>query len=556
MGYRFSLETANTVANLAFGKVLSCYRDIFSTENRYWEFKEFLDTFDENFFIGNNQYYDYRDSDFAYRYRYRGSYLNRREFYLEIVRKITIQLNERRHNRFDSQYNDYADNINFYRADRELIELLGVLSDLMRQCRVKSLLLPEPYFEKKGNNNEFMTDVRTLNRLLHWHPHDTCLILQPKERPSSKNITIFDAFPHFDFALRQLDLWPAVMFWNNRNDFIFAPIQDIDELETMYAIMHYEKRAPFKELKRIIADKIKPAASHYYLHLSDLHFGAKNIPVNGRRLRTLVDKQVASFTKDNNESTINFVITGDVVDSPKPQNTTEYNNFYDFLSRHSNSSISPLLVLGNHDINNHGLAIGNNNQKIINSVGPYPKIEVDNNTKVIFLLFNSNSKGSLAEGEIGTEQLSEMGNQLDKILAKNNDISDYKKVAILHHHLIKIPNPEWRTEHWYKKLLPSSFLEKALHLRDADIFKEWLKKRNVKLVLHGHKHVPFIGEDDGINIVACGSSTGQIKNIDPQKTYISYNVLKFNKETVTCTLYAEDLLGSGAIDIQTSSLNY
>ena len=31
MGYRFTLESANTVANLTFGKVMVCYRDIFSS---------------------------------------------------------------------------------------------------------------------------------------------------------------------------------------------------------------------------------------------------------------------------------------------------------------------------------------------------------------------------------------------------------------------------------------------------------------------------------------------------------------------------------------------
>ncbi|MFT8889536.1 MAG: hypothetical protein ABF904_12050, partial [Ethanoligenens sp.] len=99
MGYRFSLETANTVANLAFGKVLSCYSDIFSSENRYHEFKEFIDTFDENFFIGDKRYNDYRGNDLEYRnYRYKKqSYPNRRELYLETVRNISIQLKEGDH---------------------------------------------------------------------------------------------------------------------------------------------------------------------------------------------------------------------------------------------------------------------------------------------------------------------------------------------------------------------------------------------------------------------------------------------------------------------------
>lgn len=558
MGYRFSVETANTIANLSFGKVLSCYRDIFSTEDRFDEFMGFLNSFEKNLFIGNRENDDYWNIKAEYdnlSWRYKKLNMDRREAYHKTVHSLLIKLEERKQIRFESK-NDYYIDKTFYYDDTEIIEHLSNLSDVLKRPKIKSLLLPGIYFDQENNNREFMTDVNTLNRLVRWHPFDSCLILQPKEKPSSKNITIFDTFPHFDYALRQLDLWPAVMFWNNRDEFVFAPVKSINELENMYAIIHFEKNNPFGELERFVAKEIKSKKSHYYLHLSDLHFGAKNTPVNGRRLKQLVKNQISSVINENNNSTINFLITGDLVDSPKKKNTTDYSNFYDFMSDNSTSAISPVFVLGNHDINNHGIAIGNNNQYLINSVGPYPKVKIDKEIKVIFLLFNSNSKGALAEGEIGVDQLSEMGNQLDKIFMKNKDICDYKKVAVLHHHLIKIPNPEWRTEHWYKKLIPSGFLEKTLRLRDAETFKQWLNNRGVKLVLHGHMHVPFIGKEGDINIVACGSSTGQIKNIDPQKTYISYNMLKFEEETVTCTLYAEDLLGSGAIDVQTSTLKY
>lgn len=42
MGYRFTLETANTVANLTFGKVMACYRDIYSSSECYEGFMQFL----------------------------------------------------------------------------------------------------------------------------------------------------------------------------------------------------------------------------------------------------------------------------------------------------------------------------------------------------------------------------------------------------------------------------------------------------------------------------------------------------------------------------------
>ncbi|MDR0889957.1 MAG: metallophosphoesterase [Oscillospiraceae bacterium] len=551
MGYRFSLQTANTIANLAFGKVISCYRDIYSDERCYWEFKDFLDTFDENFFVGyderlrNSKYDDYFDEWNHHYFRHR------KEFYREVIYDIKREFKNSKRGELSHNYDVVADD---FPKNRRLIGLLGVLSELMKNCRIKSLLLPKPYMESKSNdsNDDFMMSKETLTRLLKLHPYDSCLILQPKERPNSNGLTIFDSFPHFDVALRQLDSWSAVMFWNNRDDYVFAPVQSLNELEEMYEIMHYERNDSFGELKRFVNSKRKQQASHYYLHLSDLHFGAKTTPVNGRRLNTLVDKQIESFSKDNVNTTLNFVITGDVVDSPKKKNKVDYQNFYDFINQKSHGSIDPIFVLGNHDINNHGLSLMNTNKNLIDSIGHYPIIQIDNDIKVIFLLFNSNVGGNLAEGEIGTDQLAEMGNNLDKI----KNISDYKLVAVLHHHLTAIPDPDWHTKRWFEKLMPTNFLEKSLHLRDADTFKEWLIRRGVKLVLHGHKHIPYIGNDDGINIVACGSSTGQVVNIDPKKTYISYNLLKFNSDTVTCTLYAEDLLGSGAVDVQTSTLKY
>lgn len=88
------------------------------------------------------------------------------------------------------------------------------------------------------------------------------------------------------------------------------------------------------------------------------------------------------------------------------------------------------------------------------------------------------------------------------------------------------------------------------------IFFEWLKQRNVKLVLHGHKHIPFIFQLDGINIISCGSSTGQVTHKDRRKTYLSYNMLKFTKDTVVCSQFAEELLGAGVKDIRSVVIKY
>lgn len=105
-------------------------------------------------------------------------------------------------------------------------------------------------------------------------------------------------------------------------------------------------------------------------------------------------------------------------------------------------------------------------------------------------------------------------------------------------------------------MLPKDFLDNSLRLIDADLFLEWMKQRNVKLVLHGHKHIPFISKQDGIHIISCGSSTGQVIHKDRRKTYLSYNVLKFTTDSVVCSQFAEELLGAGVKDIHSTIINF
>jgi len=89
-----------------------------------------------------------------------------------------------------------------------------------------------------------------------------------------------------------------------------------------------------------------------------------------------------------------------------------------------------------------------------------------------------------------------------------------------------------------------------MKLVDADNFLDWIEKRNIKLVLHGHMNIPKIHKHNDISIIAARSASGKVrvKNKNPGSTYISYNLIKYdieNKKTVSCTIIAEELLGVG-----------
>ena len=237
----------------------------------------------------------------------------------------------------------------------------------------------------------------------------------------------------------------------------------------LYEILYFEHNS-INELKRY-ADR-KKEASHYYFHLSDLHLGTKNVEVSERRLKTLIKTQLSTLEIDDK---IDFIVTGDAVDSPSKVNNIEYLNFSEFLE--SKSGKEPIFVLGNHDINRMGLSFKRNNQRIANTIRKYHKIEKNDEIKVIFLLFNSNTNGHLAEGEIGQEQMSEMGNLLDSV----PEIEKYKLVAVLHHHVVDIERPNFYDRKWYEKMIPRDFLENSLRLNDADLLGAGVK--NIRSVV-------------------------------------------------------------------------
>lgn len=57
MDFRFTIGSANIVANLAYGKVLPCYDAIFSSYEDYMNFLYFLDIFSQSMYSKLNSVY-------------------------------------------------------------------------------------------------------------------------------------------------------------------------------------------------------------------------------------------------------------------------------------------------------------------------------------------------------------------------------------------------------------------------------------------------------------------------------------------------------------------
>lgn len=555
MGYNFTLDTANIIANLSFGKVYECYCEIFSSEESFESFLGFLRQFQQNMITDEPEYYR-RHVDKLHRL------LSREEFIDELlmyrherrdIEKIIDKLLEKRNQNNINSPDNQGPIMNIHKIDSDVYEALGELSFVFERCALKALLLPPLrrhsinkqkdsglYNYRNDEDYEFMTSWRVLQKLVKLHPGNSCLILQPREQAYSA--TAFNAFPHFDVALHQADMWPAVLFWDGADDYAFVPVRSEGELIYIFEILRYERR-PVSFLRRIAESKQQP--SQYILQLSDLHFGAGNLPAAEQRLKALIKTQLKNFSHDDEIIT---VITGDGVDSPEEGFEIALSDFSNYIK--GITGRKPIRILGNHDINQHGLSFSHRSQIVAANLSEFPRLEIDEKTKTILLLFNSNTNGSLAEGEVGTWQMSKMGNLLDDI----NDLSDYLLIAVLHHHVVPVPKPEYFEKKWYERIIPSALKEQTLQLKDAAVFKEWLQKRNVRIVLHGHKHIPFFSTVDGFTVIGCGSSTGQIQHKEKGKTCLSYNWLKISPQSITCTQVVETILGAGP-DIRTDIIN-
>lgn len=424
----------------------------------------------------------------------------------------------------------------FLSRNKRLLDYLQTISRLFSRCKVKSVLLPG--FDNQNPINSILTRESTLERIVQIHPGDTALILQFEEQFNKEDKAILNVFPKFDKALYQMNNWPGVFLWN-KEDSLFLPIKTEDELYEIFKVIGYEKNS-FNISRKRFEKKNKPRNYAYLFHMSDLHFGNKLAEKRIMRVVRILEDQIGKLEES---AVIIPIITGDIMQSPSSTNKQTFLQFSELLL--SKGFEKPIHILGNHDVDTSGILKLLTNQKaIISSLSRTSKIEIIEDLKLAIIKFDSNTGGELAQGKIGENQLMEIGNEIDAIKNKNA----YTFIALLHHHPMEIENPNWYAKEWYESLLGTKHLEKTMKLVDAELFLEWIQNRGIKYVLHGHKHIPKIQKHQDITIIASGSSTGSVKHQDKGKTFLSYNLIKYDIDTqqpVSISIIAEEIIGAG-----------
>jgi len=611
MERRFSLGTANSIANLTLGEIDACFEGIHHSERSEREFCGFLE----------NIHQCVKSDTIELQ-----SELIETAVMLKAILCENIQPDEghdRRsgQNRYHGHQRSGMRLPSFFAPDSEKQEkeALRELASLIEKFPTKALLLPRIITSEQEvmDDPDFLISDSTLAGILDPDTELPFLVLQPNVNPRS--VAMRNAFPYLEEAIRNTDLWPAVLFWNN-DDYVFVPVEDEGHLDALFQVVR-TVADPLPTLKIVASGDVEGVpestddaaaegvadtaaegvagtvpervagtvpervagtvaesiagtvaesiagtvaegvankdgdACHYLFHLSDLHFGMFFGKVHNKRLQELITEQVGNFAKEN--ATFTFVITGDSIDTPKRRHEKSFQDFYDFLAEISGRD--PLRVLGNHDIFSYGLAplksrlaFLRNKQPFKKLVESYPHlselesgriVELDGgvvagfeNKRPLLLLFNSNTGGTLAQGKIGQAQL----NDMDRQLKERGNLDKYLLIAVMHHHLLPFPDLDEDIRDFYVNVFPGFSLaslaitESTMILEDTTRFFNWLLERNVRILLHGHKHLPFHTKIGSLTVVACGSSTGVWQKL------INYNLIKLSNNPVSFSLYFED----------------
>ncbi len=202
-----------------------------------------------------------------------------------------------------------------------------------------------------------------------------------------------------------------------------------------------------------------------------------------------------------------IIITGDIVNDGREK---QFDTAFGYIKQLSDAGFTVRLIPGNHDYGLLGnVALDSCYEKFEEKFSqylptPFPIIEPFGGH--LFIGLNSMKAesgfwdGLLADGELGTDQINGISNQLNDLGARP---AEQKLIVYLHHHPFYYPDDG-----------PVSRAGELTHrLKDAKKFMEMIsKKADILLFGHEHRHLNFsksqLSQDYEINcILSCGKST-------------------------------------------------
>lgn len=432
------------------------------------------------------------------------------------------------------------------------------LRDIFSKREWTAVLVPSG-FQDSRSVDQLLTSKHFLSKLSRTIKADPHLILQLNEAPQ-KDFAITDVYPPFHSALSKSTRWPGILLWRRSDEPLFFPLPAEKTEEAIHWVFSKTDdlaTAPGHRLTHHYLDAFPSCRIHAgsrltFLHMSDTHIGSRKSIERIIRVKELVKDYM---NKNQGDSSVVFLVSGDIMQTPDETNVICANDFHDFLKDLHPRGQDPIFVLGNHDVRRKGVL---RNRPASSSLVPAidTRIEWIPDHPVGILCWNSAHGGRMARGKITGEQYRSIEERLNDSLDGNtNPIL----ISLLHHHPLQFRriDPEMRRFH-IKTLGPSlrKFIGYAYEhmdgLANAQQFIRFCDSHGVKVILHGHKHIPIAGEiperllgNGPILVFGCGSSVGKnayiyrkLFNVDYE---ISMNeiVLDFQTHLLSGRLMAE-----------------
>lgn len=509
MGYYFKFEHLNMITSLVNNNVARVVKDIINEKELQKQFYELILDLDYNLLTTNPNEIPPVTKELLKTY---GKWGNSNG-----ISENVVQLSDYKGLIRKTKFSPKSINNQMLKS-LSFNELVQVLAHRMSSFEYKFLVLKERDYQEQ-----------LLEKIIeNYHYNFSSVFLQPTEMPG-KTLELFNVAPNFEKILRNMDNLPGVLVWKNDNKPYFVRFTKTITLDYILNQINTNRDIlPKLEQLSLESDKVT-----YLIQISDLHIGIKNTFSKLNLLLRTLENKIKSLEKNSNKE---IVITGDFIDEPNEELFSQFELFFTNLKTLIDKA--PMVIMGNHDISKHGIH-GLSTEKKATAIATtlfHDNMKIlDNN--IMMLLFNSNTGGELAQGKIGNEQMIDFNNKISSV----SDESKYTKIALVHHHINKIPYPEWMRKKWYEKIFPLS-TDASLKMVDSTEFGDWLDEHKVRLVLHGHKHIPYFADDiiKSGAIVGCGSSTGNIRHTDKTKTYISYNLIKISRNHITINQFAQE----------------
>ena len=444
------------------------------------------------------------------------------------------------------------------------------LRDIFSKREWTAVLIPSG-FQESLSADQLLTSkffLSKLSRTIKAEPH---LILQLNEAPQ-KDFAITDIYPPFHSALSKSTRWPGILLWRRGDEPLFFPLpaeNPEDAIQWIFSKVDDLADTPGHLLTHLYLDvfpscRIDAASRLSLVHLSDTHIGSRNSIERIIRVKDLLKDYV---NENRGDSSVRFLLSGDVMQSPDESNVICANDFHDYLKDLLPCGQDPIFVLGNHDVRKKGVL---RNRTASSSLVPATRTRIEwiPEHPVGILCWNSADGGRMARGKITGEQYRTIEECLNLLPGENtNPIL----ISLLHHHPLQWRRIDPEMHRFHVKTLGASLrkiigfaYEHMDRLADAQEFIRFCDTHGVKIILHGHKHIPIAGkipehllENRPILIFGCGSSVGKntymyrkLFNVDYE---ISLNeiVLDFRTHILSGRLMAETQYDKGLATMKT-----